>query len=292
MRFIGSMAGLVLMAGLAFSADWEKVETLPGIDFSVLTVSQKAEALKVMREMGCTCGCAMKVAQCRVEDPACSYSTGLAGLIVKGFKDGKNADQVKQMIASTALGHPREPQKVLEDPVRIETAGAPVSGPAEAKIELVEFSDFECPFCAKAAGELRKVLAAYPNDVKLVYKQFPLSMHPHADMAAMASLGAQEQGKFWDLYYKMFANYRQLSRENLIAWAQQLGLNMDQFQAALDSAKNKAILKKDLQDGEFAGVNGTPAIYINGKHFNGAIELAAMKPYLDAELKAVQAARR
>ena len=118
-----------------------------------------------------------------------------------------------------------------------------------------------------------------------MYKQFPLSMHPHAGLAALASLAAQEQGKFWEMHDQMFAHYRQLSRENLAAWAQQLGMDMEKFNAALDSPKNKGAVQKDMKDGVFAGVSGTPSIYVNGKHFNGSIALAALKPILEDELK-------
>lgn len=287
MSFSRAIATLCVIAGslAAQAPSWQTATTLPDIDLTGLTAAQKDGALKTMRDTGCTCGCGMKVAQCRVEDPPCTYSKGLAALIIKGFKDGKNEGEVKKIVASSALGRPRPAPKVLDDAVEIPTSGAPATGPAAARVLLVEFSDFECPFCAQAASELHHVLAAYPRDVRLVYKQFPLSMHPHAGLAALASLAAQEQGKFWEMHDQMFAHYRQLSRENLVAWAQQLGMDVDKFNAALDSPKNKAVVKKDTQDGELAGVNGTPSIYVNGKHLNASISLAALKPILEEELK-------
>ena len=265
---------------------WQTATTYADVDFTGLSAAQKQSAFKMLRETGCTCGCDMKVAQCRVEDPPCAYSKGLSALIVKGFKEGKSADEVKKIVADSALGKPRAPGKILDDPIQIPTSGAPSLGPANARIVLVEFSDFECPFCAKAAEEIHGILKAYPNDVRLVYKQFPLSMHPHAGISALASLAALEQGKFWEMHDKMFANHRNLNRQNLMEWAQQLGMDKDKFAAALDNPKNKAIVQKDTQDGETAGVNGTPSVFVNGKHFNGAIQLSALKPYLDHELKA------
>ena len=86
-------------------------------------------------------------------------------------------------------------------------------GPADARITLVEFSDFECPYCSAAVKQVDTIMAAYPKDVKLIYKQFPLSMHPHAELAAEASLAAREQGKFWEMYDVLFKNFRQLSRD-------------------------------------------------------------------------------
>jgi protein-disulfide isomerase len=275
----------VVQAQAPLAAPWQVATSLSDVDLAGLTPAQKTNALKLLREIDCSCGCSMKVAQCRVEDPACAYSKGIAALTVKGIREGKSADEVKKLVADSAIGRPRQPQKILEDPVNLQTAGAPSTGPASAKIVLVEFSDFECPYCSQAAAEIRNILAAYPKDIRLVYKQFPLSMHPHANMAASASLAALEQGKFWELHDKMFANFRQLSREHLLGWAQELGLDLEKFKAGLDSPKNQATVLKDLQEGETAGVSGTPSIFINGKHFNGPINLAALKPYLDEELK-------
>jgi protein-disulfide isomerase len=292
MRQISACAAILFVLLCVFSArlpmraaDWETLSDLPGVDLSKLTPAQKEAALKMLRETGCTCGCNMKLAQCRVVDPNCSYSKGLAALIVRSFGEGKSPDEVAKIVVSSPLGHPRPQPKVLEDPVQIPTAGAPELGPQTARVTIVEFSDFECPYCAKAGGEIRHIMAAYPNDLRLIYKQFPLSVHPHAEMAAMAALGAQEQGKFWQMHDKMFANFHQITRENLLAWANELGLDVPKFTAALDSPKNKAIVAKDLEDGEFAGVNGTPALFIDGKHYNGPVDLAVLKPILDEEIK-------
>lgn len=284
--------GVVSAQAPVAASGWQTRSELPDVDVTGLSATQKASVLSMLRDMGCTCGCDMKVAQCRVEDPACSYSKTLSALVVKGFKEGHSAAEVSKLVAASPAGRPRPAQKILEDAVQIPIAGAPSIGPANAPLVLVEFSDFECPYCSVAAREIRTVLSAYPRDVRLVYKQFPLSMHPHAEFAATASLAAQEQGKFWELHDKMFANFRQLSRDNILAWAQQAGLDMDKFKAALEAPKNKATVKKDFQEGEAAGVNGTPALFVNGKHFNGPLTLQALKPILDQELKAARPASR
>jgi protein-disulfide isomerase len=110
-------------------------------------------------------------------------------------------------------------------------------------------------------------------------------MHPHAEMAAEASLAARDQGKFWEMYDVLFKNYRRLSSDNILLWAKDIGLDVDKFKADLVSGKYKAVVQKDLADGEGAGVYGTPAFYINGKQYNGEVTLAALKPILAAELK-------
>jgi protein-disulfide isomerase len=261
---------------------WKTSETLGNIDLSELTPVQKKAVLKMVREQDCSCQCGMKTAECIMKDQNCSYSRALAKIAIQGVKDGKTLIEISKLMDASPKAHR---PKTLEAPVSIAVDGAPVRGPADARITLVEFSDFECPFCSSAVKQVDTIMAAYPKDVKLIYKQFPLSMHPHAEMAAEASLAAREQGKFWEMYEVLFKNYRQLSQNNILAMAKDLGLDMDKFKADLASGKFEAVVEKDLADGEAAGVYGTPSFYINGKQYNGEVTLAALKPILAAELK-------
>ncbi len=270
-------------ATTATSVDaWKTSETLNDIDLSGLTPVQKKAVLKILREEDCSCQCGMKTAECIMKDSNCSYSRALAKIAIQGVKDGKNLMEISKLMDQSPKAHR---PKLLEAPVTIAVDGAPVKGPADARITLIEFSDFECPFCSAAEKQVDVVMAAYPKDVKLIYKQFPLSMHPHAEMAAEASLAAREQGKFWEMYDVLFKNFRTLSRTSIFAMAKGIGLDMDKFKSDLDSGKYKAVVDKDLADGEAAGVYGTPAFYINGKQYNGEVTLAALKPILAAELK-------
>jgi protein-disulfide isomerase len=261
---------------------WKTAETLGDVDLSGLTPVQKKAVLKILREEDCSCQCGMKTAECIMKDTNCSYSRTIAKIAIQGVKDGKSLMEISKLMDASPKAHR---PKLLEAPVSIAVDGAPVRGPADARITLVEFSDFECPFCSAAVKQVDIVMAAYPKDVKLIYKQFPLSMHPHAQMAAEASLAAGEQGKFWEMYDVLFKNYRHLSSDNIMIWAKDLGLDMDKFKADLVSGKFKAVVAKDLADGEAAGVYGTPSFYINGKQYNGEVTLAALKPILAAELK-------
>lgn len=261
---------------------WKTSETLNDVDLSGLTPVQKKAVLKIVREQDCSCQCGMKTAECIMKDSNCSYSRTIAKIAIQGVKDGKSLIEISKLMDASPKAHR---PKLLEAPINIAVDGAPVKGPADARITLVEFSDFECPFCSAAEKQVDIVMAAYPKDVKLIYKQFPLSMHPHAQMAAEASLAARDQGKFWEMYDVLFKNYRRLSNDNILIWAKEIGLNMDKFKTDLVSGKYKAIVAKDLADGEAAGVYGTPAFYINGKQYNGEVTLAALKPILAAELK-------
>jgi protein-disulfide isomerase len=261
---------------------WKTTETLGNIDLSELTPVQKKAVLKIARDQDCSCQCGMKTAECIMKDTNCSYSRNLVKIAIQGVKDGKSMMEISKLMDASPKAHR---PKLLEDPVKIPVAGSPVKGPADARVTLVEFSDFECPFCSSAEKQVDIVMKAYPKDVKLIYKQFPLSMHPHAELAAEASLAAREQGKFWEMYEVLFKNFRQLSRNSILEMAKDLGLDMSKFQADLDSGKFKKEVEKDIADGEAANVYGTPAFYINGKQYNGEVSLAALKPILATELK-------
>lgn len=256
------------------------------VDFSGLTAAQRTKALRILREEGCVCGCSMKLAQCRALDPACAVSRALSAMVVKGVREGKSAAQIRTALANSEIAHrAAESQRILGDPVEIPISGAPETGPRNARITVVEFSDFECPYCAQARLQISEVMRAYPKDIRLVYKQYPLSNHPHADLAAQAALAAQSQNKFWPMHDKLFENFRSLSRDRMLVWAREIGLDLQRFTADLDSGKYKKTVAQDISDGDAAGVEGTPTFFINGKHYNGRLDLASLKPILDAELK-------
>jgi protein-disulfide isomerase len=265
-------------------ADWRTATTLPGIDFSGLNAEQRAAALKMLREETCNCGCNYKIAECRIKDPQCGYSRALALKVVSELRAGKSPEEVRKILLEAMKAGP-EPTKILEDPVPISIAGDPVRGPAGARITLIEFSDFQCPYCAAAVSAANEILKMYPKDVKLVFKEFPLDMHPQAHLAAEAALAANAQGKFWQLHDKMFANFRRLSRANIMEWAKEIGLNMDRFTADLNSGKYRKTVDREIDEGMAAGVMGTPTFYIDGKRYNGVMDPSALKPILDAELK-------
>ena len=266
---------------LAQETDWKKVDAPPGVDFSGLSKAQRGAVLAVIRSEPCACGCEMKVAECRVKDPACGNSRRLASFAIRDAAAGKAESAIRADLDK----YKKEPPPVLEAPVKLSIAGAPFKGPAEAKVTIVEFSDFQCPYCAKAAVEAAQVVQKFPKDVKLVFKQFPLEDHSQAALAAEASLAAQAQGKFWPLHDRMYANFRQINRANIFTWATQAGLDMTRFKADLDSHKYAARVHAEEQEGEVAGVEGTPTFFINGKRFNGVFEVSAIAPIIADELK-------
>jgi len=278
------IAGLsVLTAVLLFAQDWTTSTTLPGVDLAGLTPAQKTKVLKLMRENNCTCGCGMKMAECRMKDPNCSYSKNLAALIIDSIKQGKTETQTMAAVKDSQWG--KDHSQTLEDPVTIAVADAPVRGPANARITLVEFSDFQCPFCVAATPQLDVLLKAYPSQVKLIFKEFPLDSHSQAAMAATAALAANKQGKFWQMHDAMFALRGNLSRKKVIELAGGLGLDMKRFLADMDSAEIKHAVDRDISEGEHIGVDSTPTLFVNGRRFNGELTVAKLKPIIDDELK-------
>ncbi len=274
----------LLLACVLLGQGWKTAETLPGNDLSGLNATQKATALKILRERDCSCGCGRKVAQCRIEDTSCAYSRGLAAEVIAALQQGKSEADAIAAADASRYAHIQQP-KLLEDPVSIPVAGAPWTGNQNAPVTLVEFSDFQCPYCATAAPQIMALVKAYPKEIKLIFKEFPLEMHPQADLAAAAAVAAQKQGKFWEMHDAMFANRNNLSRANLLALAKDNGLNVEQFESDVDSTAVRETVVRDVQDGDKVGVEGTPTLFINGQHYNGPLDAHYLKQILDAELK-------
>ena len=149
----------------------------------------------------------------------------------------------------------------------------------------MEFSDFQCPYCLLAVAKLNAVLDAYPGKIKLIFKQFPLDMHSQAALAAAAAIAAHRQGGFRPTHDALFADRRDLSRPLILALAGTVGLDIQRFQADLDSAETRKTVARDMEDGDRAGVEGTPTIFINGRKYNGTLDMPVIRTVIDEELK-------
>jgi len=223
----------------------------------------------------------MKIAECRMKDPGCGYSRKLASVAMKDFAEGKSVSQVREDVKKAAA----EPPPLFEEPVKLSIAGDPFKGPENARVTIVEFSDFQCPFCSKAVSAANAIVRQFPKDVKLVYKQFPLDQHRDAEFGAEASLAAQAQGKFWEMHDLLYAGFPDLSRKTVFGYAQKLGLNMQQFQTDVDSHKYKNRVQMEEKQGEDASVGGTPTFFIDGKKYNGIFDVATVGPLIRKEMK-------
>lgn len=158
-----------------------------------------------------------------------------------------------------------------------------IRGNKDAKVTLVEFSDFECPFCSRHEPTMTQALAEYKDNIRVIYKHFPLeSIHPQARPAAEASECAAEQGKFWEFHDELFANQDKLDSSYYGEIAKQLGLDTNKFNSCVTAGKGKAKVDADYQQGIQAGVQGTPQTFVNGVGVSGAIPYASLKTQIDA----------
>lgn len=206
-------------------------------------------------------------------------------------------DQVKPQIVQYLRGQKTEAYiaqlrkeadvKVTLPPyrVKIDPAG-PAKGKDGAPITMVVFSDYQCPFCVKAEPTVAEVLKAYPDKIRLVFRDYPLPFHPLAPKAAEASHCAEDQGKFWEMHDKMFGANGQIDVEALKKLAREIGLDGDKFDKCLLSGEKAGAVDANFKAGKKAGVNGTPAFFINGRLLSGALPLDEFKKIIDEELAA------
>jgi protein-disulfide isomerase len=184
--------------------------------------------------------------------------------------------------AQPAAARPQaDPGQVHEIPI----ASSYVRGPKDAPVTITMFSDFQCPFCAQATPIVDEVLKAYPKDVNFVMKQFPLKqIHPQAEPAARAALAAGKQGKFWEMHDELYKNSRTLSPETFKRLAEELGLDVQKFQADMDSEALKKQVDEEFTLGQKVNVRGTPTFFINGKlALNRSVD--GFKAQIEEELK-------
>jgi len=193
---------------------------------------------------------------------------------------GRYADVLAELKKMEAANKPLDPAKQQA----IAAADAPSFGPADSKVTLVEFSDFQCPFCSRAANAVKELKAKYGNKIHFVFRQFPLSFHQNAHLASQASLAAHAQGKFWEYHDKLFDNQKALERDALEKYAKELGLNVDQFKKALDNKEYAAKVDADMKLGNDVSVSGTPTLFINGKRVQNPTDVAAVSKMIDEAL--------
>ena len=172
------------------------------------------------------------------------------------------------------------------DPPRLKVAeaGRPARGPSGAPVEIIEFSDFQCPFCLQAHPTVAKVLSAYGDKVRFVYRHFPLPNHPNARQAAEAAACAADQGRFWPYHDRLFDNQSKLTDADLKQHASAIELDAAKFNVCVDTHQFAKTVDEDVEAGEEAGVSGTPAFFINGRVLGGAQPFEAFKRVIDEEL--------
>jgi len=161
---------------------------------------------------------------------------------------------------------------------------APVRGQKDAPIQIVEFADFQCPFCAASELELSLILKKYDGKVLLAFRHFPLPMHPQAMPAAEASECAREQGKFWEMHDLIFVNQEKLNNHSYRRFAEQLEVNLTQFDICMSEHRYAEFILNDRTEGQSYGVTGTPTFFINGRAVVGSIDLPNFQRVIDEVL--------
>jgi protein-disulfide isomerase len=180
-----------------------------------------------------------------------------------------------------------EPVKILLEAKRVavDSSGHPSLGAKDAPVTIVEFTDFQCPYCKATEATLKQLRTKYGDKIRLVHMDYPLSFHAHAMDAAKAARCANDQGKFWEFHDSLFTNQGKLSAPDLKTTAKTLGLNSAEFDACFDKGKHEGEIKKDFAAGEKLGVDGTPAFFIDGRPLVGAQPPAQFEQVIDDELQ-------
>ncbi len=177
--------------------------------------------------------------------------------------------QVKAPLAAAARP-PIDPNKIYS----IAVGDSPVKGPKDARVTVVEFSDYQCPYRGRAEPLVEQIVQAFPKDVQRVYKQYPLPMHPNAMPASKAALAAGKQGKFWEMHQKLFENQTALGSDNYKKWAQEIGLDVARFEKDMNAPEVQAQIDKEMQEARAAEVTGTPTISSTGSACSRSSEIS------------------
>jgi protein-disulfide isomerase len=236
-----------------------------GVDTSSLTAREKKEFSTYVSELLSPCSSVpVPIAQCVNEKRACAKCLPAAKYVLKGVRDGMTREQVEK-----AYKNRFDAERVKN----VALDGSPSKGPDAAPIVMVEFADFECPHCGLMAPLLDKAWDEHKSNVKFVYKFLPLSGHVHAEPAARAAIAAMNQGKFWEMHQKIYANQQHLEQGDLDLYAKDLGLDIGKFKADMIAPATKERLDRDRKQADALEVKGTPTIYINGREYDMKTEL-------------------
>jgi protein-disulfide isomerase len=254
----------------------------------------------------------MSIEQLRQEEITAKISQATAADVKKFYEDNKSRikqpfDSIKDRIEKYLNQRSQQQREraflrelrqrynvaiALEPPkVDVSTDDDPVRGPKDAAVTIIEFSDFECPYCRRVQPTLKRLLKDYEGQVRLVYRDFPLNIHKHAQKAAEAAQCAGEQDHFWPYHDKLFEQTA-LSPSDLKKYAGELGLDMDKFTACLDSGKYTQEVAHDMKDGQAAGVNSTPSFFVNGQPLSGAVPYEHFQELVEAALARNQSAKQ
>ncbi|HVU03832.1 MAG TPA: thioredoxin domain-containing protein [Polyangiaceae bacterium] len=240
--------------------DEQKIVKIDGVDTSALTPREQREWSTYVSELLAPCADQpVSLAQCIKESRPCALCLPAAKFLVKRVTRGGTRSQVEQAF------------RIRFSPDQVKTVDegdSPTKGPKDAPVTIVEWADFQCPYCGAAAPVLDKLPEQYPGNVRLVFKNYPLSIHEHSEVAARGAVAAGKQGKFWEMHHLLFANQESgLDRDVVVKLAKSIGLDEKKFNADMDSEAVADAVNRDRKQAEKLELKGTPMIYVNGRHF-------------------------
>lgn len=228
---------------------------------------------KLVHELLSPCGQPISLARCAKDKGPCGACKPAARYVARLVDEGFETGAIEEMYRAR---YSEDAQK------EIDIKGSPVRGSPMAPVTIVEFSDFECPFCGGASPILERVVDESEGKVRLVFKHYPLDSHPHARAAARAAIAAGKQDKFWEMHDELFQNQGALEPSDLQEYARELGLDVEQFENDMEADATDERIAKDKAIGSKVGVRGTPAIFINGRLYDEP--LRNLPAYIDEEL--------
>lgn len=255
---------------------------------SKLSEADRSRAARLMNKINVYHGCSDTVANCLVSDPKSQTARRIAGLIVRMVHKGRKAARIRREVRLRGLSaHPFKKHRF--NLKRRPRYGASASA---AKVTIVEFADFECPFCRVISPQVKRIVRELASQgVALVYKHFPVSSHRRAIDCGRAAYAAHKQKKFWRYHDLLYKKSPRLSNAQLERYAQSIGLDLSQFRSVRDSRRSRLVLAADKKEGLRAGTKGTPTFFINGKQYRARKDYAEMKDRVEEELNLVRGGR-
>jgi protein-disulfide isomerase len=252
----------------------EERKPVLGVDTSKLEKPMQVRFESLLDTLPSPCGKAHSLRTSRNNDPTCKRAPFGVDYAFELIKDGASVNEVKELYA-LRFGDTKAIDFTYD-------SATPHQGPTDAPVKLVEFYDYGCPACSRMQPVIEEALADFETDVVIYYKQFPLSAHPDSPGAAQAALVANKQGKFKAMHALLFSNQHSHKMDDLKGYAKEAGLNLDTLEA--DMAAAKAAVEADKAEGDKAGVHGTPALYINGRSYEGPSAAKYLKMWIKESL--------
>lgn len=245
---------------------------IPQVNTESMTPSERDSLRRLLEKFPSACGKSHSLLTSLRTDPKCTKSAVAARWMAKLFSDGFLESEVDEKYNK---------RYVSAKCYQIDTSGAQVKGDPNAPITIVEFADFECPHCAMADPILNQLLKQYKN-VKLVFMNYPIAMHPNAANSAAAALAAGKQGKFWEFHDKLFKHQDRQRPVDLVMYAEEMKLDVKRFQADTEALRSRVKRERDI--GETLDLTGTPSMFINCHKVEGTPTLELLTSYIEAEL--------